>query len=406
MDLKDHLEAATDPMHPRYPLLARIRGHLHVCTSLAVVAAAGVLASVAFGAPPNSTNSSPGNIPPSSNSPWYPSLQAFEHYDSGRSHVFSHGEVRRLLQRAEHAWTSSSSDDGAYPSGYNMSYLDHKNAFIQGGSYGDVQNSIGPFVAKFDPKTLKPVWFTQLRNTVRAGEWDYPGGMAIESDGYIYVVSGYRIFKVDPADGNVVDTLVLPTAVNMRNNYPSTPATYDTSLTDDAINTSYNGINALPDGTIVVKSLYRVAGCTLDGPSALISCPDSRNVPQSNLISVDPKTMQIIDDHHSAGIRGSPGRRITRYHGVDYVYLLENLSNAVRYAVDDGHLHPRYQLDAQRRSVCQPETGGSLIVMNDWIVGATNSVPATGALTVFAINQSDATKFLPAALRQRPDPAG
>jgi hypothetical protein len=37
-------------------------------------------------------------------------------------------------------------------------------------------------------------------------------------------------------------------------------------------------------------------------------------------------------------------------------------------------------------------TGGSLIVMNDWILGATNSVPAAGALTMFAINQDDASK--------------
>ena len=37
--------------------------------------------------------------------------------------------------------------------------------------------------------------------------------------------------------------------------------------------------------------------------------------------------------------------------------------------------------------------GGSLIVMNDWIVGATNTVPATGALTMFAINQGDASMY-------------
>src|SRR6266567_4111548 len=99
---------------------------------------------------------------------------------------------------------------GQYPSGYNMSYLDANAAFIQGGSYGDVENSIGPFVARVDPKTLKPVWYTQLVNTVETGEWDYPGAMAIENDGFIYVVSGYRIFKVDPADGTVAATLQLP----------------------------------------------------------------------------------------------------------------------------------------------------------------------------------------------------
>jgi hypothetical protein len=51
-----------------------------------------------------------------------------------------------------------------------MSYLIEREAFIQGGSYGDVENSIGPFVAKIDPKTLETKWYTQLRNTVDANE--------------------------------------------------------------------------------------------------------------------------------------------------------------------------------------------------------------------------------------------
>jgi hypothetical protein len=32
-------------------------------------------------------------------------------------------------------------------------------------------------------------------------------------------------------------------------------------------------------------------------------------------------------------------------------------------------------------------------VMNDWVVGNTNTVPATGAMTTFAINQGDASKY-------------
>ncbi|MBV8989217.1 MAG: hypothetical protein JO372_11735 [Solirubrobacterales bacterium] len=328
--------------------------------------------------------------PRTANSPWYPSLEAFEHYNSGRSHVFPlarfdgsfHGRNTVSLVRSR---------KGAYPSGYNMSYLDAKDAFIQGGSYGDVKGSIGPFVAKVDPKTLKPVWYTQLVNTVQTGEWDYPGAMAIENNGFIYVVSGYRIFKVNPANGKIVRTLQLPTQVYMRNNYPDTPPTYDPYLTDDAANTSYNGINALPDGTIVVKSLYRQAGCSWNGPSALLKCDEPRNVPRSVLISVNPKTMRMIDDitlPAPAGARPT----ITRYHGVDYVYLLENTSNAVRYSVHHGH----FILDTSWTPAVVPysgqTTGGSLIVMNNWIVGATNSIPATQALTVFAINQSDASK--------------
>jgi hypothetical protein len=337
-----------------------------------------------------STAASPGAGIPTTNPPWYPSLEAFEHYNSGRSHVFSMARFDASFHRPNRVAVVSS-DRGAYPSGYNMSYLNAKDAFIQGGSYGDVTGSIGPFVAKLDPETLKPVWYTQLVNTVQTGEWDYPGAMAIMSDGFIYVVSGYRIFKVNPVNGKVVQTLKLPTMVYMRSNYPNMPPTYDTTLTEDAVNTSYNGINALPDGTIVVKSLYRVAGCTLNGPSALLKCPNAQDVPASNLISVDPKTMRIIDNITLPAFAGARPT-ITRYHGIDYVYLLEKTSNVVRYSVHHGFFH----LDTRWTPVPVPypdqTTGGSVIVMSNWIVGATNTIPAAGPLTVFAINQSDARK--------------
>lgn len=326
------------------------------------------------------------------NPPWYPSLQAFEHYDSGRSHVFSQARFNGSFKGRNTVQTLSS-EKGAYPSGYNMSYLNKDAAFIQGGSYGNYKTSIGPFVARVNPKTLKPVWYTQLANTKVTGEWNYPGAMAIMNDGYIYVVSGYRLYKVDPATGKRVDTLKLPTIVYMRNNYPATPATYDTTPTENAENTAYNGINALPDGTIVLKSLYRVAGCTMQGPTAILDCPDSQNVPASILITVNPKTMKIIDNITLPAFAGARPT-ITRYRGVDYVYLLEQTSNVVRYAVRNGKL----KLDTSWTPAPVPyagqTTGGSVIVFGEWIIGATNSVPATGALTVFAIRQNDASKVL------------
>jgi hypothetical protein len=343
---------------------------------------------------PASTHASAHAQTRAANPPWYPSLEAFEHSNSGRSHVFPMARFDGSFHgrnTVDMVW----SHKRAYPSGYNMSYLNAQAAFIQGGSYGDVKGSIGPFVAKVDPKTLKPIWYTQLVNTVQTGEWDYPGAMAIENNGFIYVVSGYRIFKVNPANGKVVKTLKLPTLVYTRNNYPETPPTYDKTPTEDAVNTSYNGINALPDGTIVVKSLYRVAGCTLNGGSALLQCAIARDVPRSLLISVNPNTMRIIDNitlPAPAGARPT----ITRYRGVDYVYLLENTSNAVRYSVHHGI----FTLDKSWTPAALPDTGqttgGSLIVFNNWIVGATNAIPATGALTMFAISQSDAQKVFTA----------
>jgi hypothetical protein len=151
-----------------------------------------------------------------------------------------------------------------------------------------------------------------------------------------------------------VKTLALPTKVYMQTNYPNKPTTYSSTLTEDAANTSYNGINALPDGTIVVKSLYRVAGCDLDGPAAILNCPNAGNVPASNLISVDPETLEIIDNITLPAFAGARPT-ITRYRGVDYVYLVEKTSNAVRTRSRTGsspwtraELRPRFPIPARR----------------------------------------------------------
>ena len=343
--------------------------------------------------PPHSTDASAGARPPSTNAPWYPSLQAFEHYNSGRSHVFPMARFGGSLH-GRNSVDIVASPKGQYPSGYNMSYLNAKAAFIQGGSYGDVKGSIGPFVAKLDPNTLKKVWYTQLRNTRKTHEWDYPGAMAIENDGFIYVVSGYHIWKVNPANGNIVKTLRLPTVVFNRSNYPETPITYYHQPSQDAVNTSYNGINALPDGTIIVKSLYRTAGCPLQGPSAILSCNQAQNVPRSVLVSVNPRTMRIIDRVTLDAFAGARPT-ITRYNGVDYVYLLEKVASPVRYIVKNR----KFSFDESWQPVVPKTsdgqtTGGSLIVMNNWIVGATNSVPAAAPLTMFAISQSDQNTVL------------
>lgn len=307
-------------------------------------------------------------IPP--NLPWFPSLEAFEHYNSGRSHVFSEAVFGGSYKRTNTVHTLSSSSQ--YPSGYNMSYLDADNAFIYGGGYGDVSGSIGAFVAKVNPNTLEPIWYNQLINTSVNGEWDYPGSMGILHDGFIYVSYGYRLSKLDPASGNVIDTLILPTG-NAR---PE--------------NTSYNGFNATSDGLIIMKSVYRQAGCSIQGPDALLNCPDPSDVPPSILVSINPKKMKVIDQ---ITLPAPVGARPTigRFQCNEYVYLLEP-TTAIRYAVKKGKFildrswNPgTITLDGQ--TLCT-----SFVVINDWVVAQTNTLPASTALDVIAINQGDASK--------------
>ncbi len=207
-----------------------------------------------------------------------------------------------------------------------MSYLNANAAFIQGGSYGDVENSIGPFVAKVDPKTLKPVWFTQLVNTVRDRGVGLPGRHGDRERRLTSTSSrATASSRSTRRTGRRRDPSPADVGLHAEQLSDRRRPTYDTTLTENAVNTSYNGINALPDGTIVVKSLYRVAGCTLNGRPRSSTVPIRRTFPASNLISVDPKTMQIIDNITLPTLAGARPT-ITRYQGVDYVYLLENQS--------------------------------------------------------------------------------
>lgn len=316
------------------------------------------------------SNSSPANIliiPP--NLPWYPSLESFEHYDSGRSHVFPEAAFGGSYTGNNVVKTKRSKT--LYPSGYNMAYLDPNQAFIYGGGYGDVPGSIGAFVAKVNPHTLEPIWYNQLINTSINGEWDYPGSMGILQDGFLYVSYGYRLAKLD-AKGNVIDTLVLPTG------------------DAEPENTSFNGFNATSDGIIVMKSVYRQAGCSIQGPDALLNCPDPSNVPASILVSVNPKTMQVIDN---ITLPAPVGARptISTFLGKNYVYLLEP-ATAIRYEVNKG----KFILDTSWNPGTITTDGQTLctsfVVMNDWVVAQTNTLPASTALDVIAINQGDALK--------------
>src|SRR5262245_60942700 len=107
----------------------------------------------------------------------------------------------------------------------------------------------------------------------------------------------------------------------------------------------------------------------------------------------DHRQPALDGDHRQLPAAGPPRPTITRWRGVDYVYLVENVSTPRRYSVRNGIIKPDDSWQPPAVANGGQQTGGSLIVMNEWIVGATNSVPATGALTMFAIHQGDATKY-------------
>jgi len=304
------------------------------------------------------------------NPPWYPSLLAFEHYNSGRSHVFPEAKFGGSYNRENDVEILSSS--AIYPSGYNMTYLDPDHIYIYGGGYGDIPGSMGAFVARVNPRTLEPIWFNQLINTTLNGEWDYPGSLGILNDGFLYVVYGYRLSKIDPRTGITKKTLILPTGEALPEN------------------TAFNGFNATADGTIILKSLYRQAGCTFQGPEAVLDCPDPADVPDNILVSVNPNRLTVIDTITlSEPVAARP--TVVEHNGLTYVYLVQ-ANTVIRYQVRNG----KFFLDGSWSPGVITLEGQTLatsfVAINDWVVGQVNTLPSARALSVIAINQCDASK--------------
>lgn len=312
-----------------------------------------------------------------SNPPWYPSLMAFEHYDIQRTHLFEQATFNGSFDGQNTVGMRTVAEPQVTP--YNVVYLGPDSMFVYGGGYGD-KGGTGAFVSSIDPATLKTIWKNQLINTVETNEWDYPGVLSILEDGNLYLIYGYRIVKLDPKDGHILAGPVeLPTPAEPRD-------------------TSYNGLDGYPDGTLVAKTVYREKGCEEQGFSAFLQCPHPLLVPHSNIVAIDPKSLQVIGT--PAEVDQFTGGRITTtiYHGKQLIYVA-GTSNLYRFVFENGQI----TLDSTWGPVkyIQPgsgQTGASAVaVMNDWVVFSTNGSPASSKgsnpwVTTFAVNQADATK--------------
>jgi hypothetical protein len=78
-----------------------------------------------------------------------------------------------------------------------------------------------------------------LINTAVNGEWDYPGVVGLLDDGFLDLIFGYRLAKLDPRDGTLVGVVELPTGEGLPEN------------------TSFNGFDVLADGTLIAKTVYQ-----------------------------------------------------------------------------------------------------------------------------------------------------
>lgn len=306
------------------------------------------------------------------NAPWYPTVAAFEVHDSNRTHLYDCAHFTGSTSSSNQVFAYSSSQEYITP--YNI--VDHgpNELFIYGGGYGDNPAASGSFVARVMPGTFDQVWRRVLINTNVTGEWNYPGVLNVLADGSLVVVYGYHVAKLDPATGDILAQATLPTGASAPRD------------------TSYNGYDALPDGTIIAKTVNRQKGCTEQGFSAFLKCPDPTQVPPSVMVAINPKTLKVIAQ---ITLPEMIGGRITTtvYNGKDEIYL-PGASKLYRYTFDNGSFAPDDSWGPVSYLKTGQTPGSAVAVMGSYVVTMTNGgQPTSTPMSVVAVSQADAKQI-------------
>jgi len=305
------------------------------------------------------------------NPPWFTTIAAFEVYDSARTHLYGCAHFLGSMTSPNRVLAYQSTD--VYPTPYNIVTEGPNSMFIYGGGYGDNSAASGSFVASVQPGTLNERWRTVLINTNATKEWDYPGVLNVMNDGSLMVIYGYHIAKLNPQTGAIEASTTLPTGT-------SAPA-----------DTSYNGFDALPDGTIIAKTVNRQKGCTENGFSAFLNCPNPTDVPPSVMVAINPKTLKVISQITLPEMIG--GRVTTTvYNNHNYIYL-PGTSKLYRYVFANGKLQADPTWGPVPYLKSGQTAGSAVAVMGDYVVTMTNGgSPTSTPMSVVAVSEADSTK--------------
>lgn len=305
------------------------------------------------------------------NPPWSKTLLGFEHHDYNDSKIFDCATFTGSSTSPNSVYAYKSPDTYYTPA--YMTTLGINEMYVYGGSDFNANPApIGSYVARVEPGSLKELWRTNLVNFNISGAWEGAGGIAAIGNDLIVIDSNY-LYKLDPTTGAIKHVLTLPTGASPpKDSY-------------------FNGFNAWPDGTLVMKNLARAPGCTIPGLSAATLCPNKNQVPPSTLTAVDSKTFKILDSVQLPQMIG--GRpTVSVYHGKDYAYFAGS-SNIYRYEWNGKNLTLDKSWNVSSYLLPGQTQGSGPAIMGDWIILSTNTQPTNASLSVIAISQANSSRL-------------
>jgi hypothetical protein len=295
----------------------------------------------------------------------YTTVNAAEHADYERSHVFEYATFGGSLDEGATNEAVVRALPGNYPGTYNVVTRNADEIFIYYGVYGEVEGSTGPAVARVDADTLEEVWNTQLAVYENETAWNYPGVIGLHGNGTLIVVSGNTAAVIDPDSGEIVNQVDLPQ--------------------DDPAIGSYNGFATTSDGTLFTKALFR--SCDTEGSPALAECLDTEAT--QTLLAIDPVSLEIITQVELPVF--STGRvPISIHDGIDYVYM-PGVSEVYRYRWEDQSLV--LDEDWGFVSVTDEDDLGAMApnIIGDWAFVQVNT-GSDKPMPVWAISTSDSSQ--------------
>jgi len=142
----------------------------------------------------------------------------------------------------------------------------------------DLRNDSIPYVAKVEPQTMK----VRQLNLTRGWTVNYTGGLLMHENGFVYAVSRSILYKVNPRTMRVVQRVELPlVGPDQRDHYWTT----------------YNGLQVLASGALVVKGFHLLDSANVRGWLLLVDPGDlTFNVQQSRKVSSARLTIQQSAD--------------------------------------------------------------------------------------------------------------
>lgn len=277
---------------------------------------------------------------------YYDTVWPSEHTDLWRSHAVSNVGLPARFDSARLAvttaklslpvWGYTRAKDEVFVIGGSPFMLDIFTEMIKNGGTGDTAaNSIAPpseahirksaedyrhsvpYLAKVNPLTMQVTQFDMTEGSTI----NYTGGLLMHENGFVYAVSRSFLYKVDPEKMQAVASAPLPLVGDVP---------------EQQYWTTYNGLQVLASGELVIKGFYFVDSISVNGWLLLVD-PDTLkiDVQQSEKLSSARLTIDQAPDG-SATLYQVNATESLRFRITDAGFVLDNAWTRTYRTADDG----------------------------------------------------------------------